>query len=147
MYCECDRLCITVFASLYARRWRPTRARNEGVEKEMRGNEDPGFERSALCNLTHASFVHASWRNRKRHQPVILHHHRESASSLVQHRHPGTPKDHTLSGSQAARQVRFAFSSTQLVETCWPPAITTFRIKNGVNATALTLLVEPGPHV
>jgi hypothetical protein len=26
---------------------------------------DPGFERSALCNIAHASFVHARWRNRK----------------------------------------------------------------------------------
>jgi hypothetical protein len=31
----------------------------------MVSNGDPGFERSALCNIAHASSVHARWRNRK----------------------------------------------------------------------------------
>lgn len=108
----------------------------------MRGKEDPGSERSALCNLAHASFVHASWRNRKRHQPVILHHHREALSSLVQHRRPGTRSDHTLSGSQITQPVCVAFANTRLADIRRPSAIVAFLLQNGVNATALTLLVE-----
>jgi hypothetical protein len=73
---------------------------------------------------------------------VILHHHREAPLSLVQHRHPGTPSDYTLSGSQVAPPVYFVLWSTRLVETHRPSAIAGFLIENGVNATVLTLLVE-----
>lgn len=108
----------------------------------MRGKEDRGFERSALCNLAHASFVHVSWRNKKRHQPVILHHHHEAPSSLVQHRRPGTPSDHTLSGNQVTRPVCIAFAIMRLADIHRPPAIVAFLMQNGVNITVLTLLVE-----
>lgn len=61
---------------------------------------------------------------------------------LVQHRHPVSPSRLTLFGSQVARLVYLAFSSTRLAVTCQPPAILAVQMQNGVNDTALTLLVE-----
>lgn len=109
----------------------------------MRGNEDPGFERSALCNLTHASYVHASWRNRKKHQPVILHHHREALSNALQHRHPVTSCHSTLAGKRVTLQVYMPSLDTPLPVSLRPPANVTFLLQTGVRATTPSPLVGP----
>lgn len=102
-----------------------------------------GPERSALRNPVHAScLVHASCRNRTTHQVVISHHHGGARWSLVQHRRPRRPSDHTLSGDRVTSPLCFVFRTTRLAELTRPSRIAAFLIENGVDATAPTLLVE-----
>lgn len=55
---ECDKLCITAFASLGATgAQRVQEMKMWSCVYVMKSHGDLGFERSALCNITHASFV------------------------------------------------------------------------------------------